>query len=186
MPARAPRSSPSAAAASRWSEDGSLLDDYILSLLDAPRPRVCFLPTASGDADHYVVRFYRRFSPELRGQPRLAVPPRPGHRRRRGRPRRPPALAGSDLRRRRQHASACSAPGVRTGSTRSCAGVAARDRDVRSLGGLAVLVRAGAERVPRRAARRCAGSGCCRTRTACTTTPSRRGARSTTAPSPTA
>jgi dipeptidase E len=43
--------------------DGSLLDDYVLSLTDAPRPRVCFLPTASGDADHYVVRFYRRFSP---------------------------------------------------------------------------------------------------------------------------
>jgi dipeptidase E len=42
--------------------EGSLLDDYVLSLLDAPRPRVCFLPTASGDADHYVVRFYRRFS----------------------------------------------------------------------------------------------------------------------------
>ena len=43
--------------------DGSLLDEYVLSLTDAPRPRVCFLPTASGDADHYVVRFYRRFSP---------------------------------------------------------------------------------------------------------------------------
>ncbi len=43
--------------------DGSLLDDYVLSLTDVPRPRVCFLPTASGDADHYVVRFYRRFSP---------------------------------------------------------------------------------------------------------------------------
>ncbi len=43
--------------------EGSLLDDYVLSLLDSPRPRVCFLPTASGDADHYVVRFYRRFSP---------------------------------------------------------------------------------------------------------------------------
>jgi len=43
--------------------DGSLLDDYVLSLTDAARPRVCFLPTASGDADHYVVRFYRRFSP---------------------------------------------------------------------------------------------------------------------------
>jgi dipeptidase E len=42
--------------------DGSLLDDYVLSLLSAERPRVCFLPTASGDADHYVVRFYRRFS----------------------------------------------------------------------------------------------------------------------------
>jgi len=42
--------------------DGSELDDYALSLADVPRPRVCFLPTASGDADHYVVRFYRRFS----------------------------------------------------------------------------------------------------------------------------
>ena len=42
--------------------DSSLLDDYVLSLTDAERPRVCFLPTASGDADHYVVRFYRRFS----------------------------------------------------------------------------------------------------------------------------
>jgi dipeptidase E len=39
-----------------------LLDDYVLSLTGASRPRVCFLPTASGDADHYVVRFYRRFS----------------------------------------------------------------------------------------------------------------------------
>ncbi len=44
--------------------ESSLLDDYILSLVEAPRPRVCFLPTASGDADHYVVRFYRRFSPD--------------------------------------------------------------------------------------------------------------------------
>jgi dipeptidase E len=56
--------------------DGSLLDDYVLSLAEGGRfgdesqasvsrcgrPRVCFLPTASGDADHYVVRFYRRFS----------------------------------------------------------------------------------------------------------------------------
>ncbi|HXC23041.1 MAG TPA: peptidase E [Solirubrobacteraceae bacterium] len=43
-------------------KDSSLLDDYVLSLLGSGRPRVCFLPTASGDADHYVVRFYRRFS----------------------------------------------------------------------------------------------------------------------------
>jgi dipeptidase E len=42
--------------------DGSLLDDYVLALTQVDRPRVCFLPTASGDADHYVVRFYRRFS----------------------------------------------------------------------------------------------------------------------------
>jgi dipeptidase E len=43
-------------------KDSTLLDDYVLSLAASERPRVCFLPTASGDADHYVVRFYRRFS----------------------------------------------------------------------------------------------------------------------------
>ena len=40
----------------------ALLDDYVLGLTGVARPRVCFLPTASGDADHYVVRFYRAFS----------------------------------------------------------------------------------------------------------------------------
>lgn len=39
-----------------------LLDDYVLSLTDSGRPKVCFLPTASGDADHYIVRFYRHFA----------------------------------------------------------------------------------------------------------------------------
>jgi dipeptidase E len=39
-----------------------LLDDYVLGLCRAPRPKVCFLPSASGDADHYVVRFYRAFA----------------------------------------------------------------------------------------------------------------------------
>jgi peptidase E len=43
-------------------KDSSLLDDYVLSLTGVLRPRVCFLPTASGDADHYIVRFYRRFA----------------------------------------------------------------------------------------------------------------------------
>jgi peptidase E len=38
-----------------------LLDDYVLGLAGRPRPRVCFLPSASGDADHYIVRFYRAF-----------------------------------------------------------------------------------------------------------------------------
>jgi peptidase E len=40
-----------------------LLDEYVLALPSVDRPRVCFLPTASGDADHYVVRFYRHFAP---------------------------------------------------------------------------------------------------------------------------
>jgi dipeptidase E len=39
-----------------------LLDDYVIGLTGMARPRVCFLPTASGDADHYVVRFYRAFA----------------------------------------------------------------------------------------------------------------------------
>ncbi|MEA2496926.1 MAG: dipeptidase [Thermoleophilaceae bacterium] len=39
----------------------TLLDDYVLGLTDSERPKVCFLPTASGDADHYIVRFYRAF-----------------------------------------------------------------------------------------------------------------------------
>jgi dipeptidase E len=39
----------------------ALLDEHALALTGAECPRVCFLPTASGDADHYIVRFYRAF-----------------------------------------------------------------------------------------------------------------------------
>ena len=39
-----------------------LLDEFVLSLARSSRPRVCFLPTASGDADGYIVRFYRAFA----------------------------------------------------------------------------------------------------------------------------
>jgi dipeptidase E len=46
----------------------TLLDDHVLALTGVSRPRVCFLPTASGDADHYVVRFYRAF-PASRCEP---------------------------------------------------------------------------------------------------------------------
>lgn len=42
--------------------DTTALDDFVLGLTGSARPRVCFIPTASGDADHYVVRFYRHFS----------------------------------------------------------------------------------------------------------------------------
>lgn len=35
-----------------------LLDDWLLGLVPTPRPRVCFLPTASGDAEAYVERFH--------------------------------------------------------------------------------------------------------------------------------
>jgi dipeptidase E len=45
-----------------------LLDDYVLGLAPSARPRICFLPSASGDADHYIVRFYRAF-PASRCEP---------------------------------------------------------------------------------------------------------------------
>jgi peptidase E len=43
-----------------------LLDDYVLGLTGEAQPRVCFMPTASGDADHYVVRFYNAFRERAR------------------------------------------------------------------------------------------------------------------------
>jgi peptidase E len=43
--------------------ENPLLDDYVLSLARSPRPRVCYLPTAGGDDDGYIARFYRAFVP---------------------------------------------------------------------------------------------------------------------------
>jgi peptidase E len=46
--------------------DNPLLDDHVLDLAranhDRDRPRVCFLPTASGDAPTYVAQFYAAFA----------------------------------------------------------------------------------------------------------------------------
>ncbi|MBU4214018.1 MAG: peptidase E [Actinobacteria bacterium] len=45
------------------SDDGSsAIDDFILDLTAQSRPRVCFVPTASGDADGYCRRFEAAFS----------------------------------------------------------------------------------------------------------------------------
>lgn len=41
--------------------DNPLLDDFILGLTRRARPRICFVPTASGDSDNYVARFYYAF-----------------------------------------------------------------------------------------------------------------------------
>ena len=41
--------------------DNPLLDDFALSLTGRSRPRICFLPTASGDSKGYVEAFYRAF-----------------------------------------------------------------------------------------------------------------------------
>ena len=45
-----------------FSDDDPLLDDYVLDLTGKERPRVCFIPTASGDAASYVERFYAAFT----------------------------------------------------------------------------------------------------------------------------
>lgn len=43
-------------------EGPSVLDDFLLELTGASRPRVCFIPTASGDADGYSQQFERSFA----------------------------------------------------------------------------------------------------------------------------
>lgn len=38
--------------------ENRLLDDYLLSLSAATVPKICFLPTATGDSSEYLVRYY--------------------------------------------------------------------------------------------------------------------------------
>lgn len=42
--------------------DNPLLDRYILNQATVKRPKICFVPTASGDADGYIQRFYTFFN----------------------------------------------------------------------------------------------------------------------------
>ena len=42
--------------------DNPLLDLYILKQVDKAKPKICFIPTASGDADNYIKRFYDFFN----------------------------------------------------------------------------------------------------------------------------
>jgi dipeptidase E len=42
--------------------DNLALDKYVLDQAGRPRPRVCFLPTASGDAESYCLNFYAAFA----------------------------------------------------------------------------------------------------------------------------
>ena len=40
----------------------STLDRYALSLVDAERPKVCFIPTAGGDDTGYILEFYKAYA----------------------------------------------------------------------------------------------------------------------------
>src|SRR2546427_7581377 len=58
----------------------SLLDAYVLDLSGKPRPRICFVPTASGDSSVYITKFYEAFGDRaaathlgLFGRPRTDV-----------------------------------------------------------------------------------------------------------------
>ncbi|MGM1048337.1 MAG: Type 1 glutamine amidotransferase-like domain-containing protein [Bacillota bacterium] len=42
--------------------DNLLLDEYVLAQSWEKHPKVCFIPTASGDQDNYVERFYKAFN----------------------------------------------------------------------------------------------------------------------------
>jgi peptidase E len=53
--------------------DWRALDDYALELSGADHPHVCFLPTAAGDADSYIVRFYDAFPPQRAAASHLAL-----------------------------------------------------------------------------------------------------------------
>ena len=45
---------------SDWGDSG-FLDDYLLGLTGKPKPKVCFLATASGDSAQYITQFYIHF-----------------------------------------------------------------------------------------------------------------------------
>src|SRR4051794_15955357 len=53
--------------------DNPALDEFVLSLSGAPVPRVCLLPTASGDGEAQIRQFYATFSPRLCEPSHLSV-----------------------------------------------------------------------------------------------------------------
>jgi dipeptidase E len=44
--------------------ENPLLDQYILKQSSKPKPQICFIPTASGDAESYIAKFYAFFDKE--------------------------------------------------------------------------------------------------------------------------
>ena len=147
------------------------LDELVLRARRPPRPRMCLLPTAGGDSEHQIRRFYETFGDRL-CEPshvslfRLGRKPVPLREHLLG--------AGRDLRRRRldgQPAGDLARPGARRDPARR---LARRRRARRSERRLDVLVRVGRHDVVRRAGGRARASASCPDRTRCTTTASPR------------
>ncbi len=120
--------------------ENEALHDYVLGLAPAPEPRICLLPTASGDPQEQISVLPRGDGPaQLRRHLDLALPAR----RDRDRPRRPPARAGHRLRDRRQHGQPDGALARARPRRDPARGAPARDRALRLQRRLDVLVRVG-------------------------------------------
>jgi dipeptidase E len=70
MPSKLPQRQPSrqivAMGGGGWGmePDNPLLDQYIYGLSNKEEPQICFVPTASGDSEQYINRFYQHFVPK--------------------------------------------------------------------------------------------------------------------------
>ena len=51
------------------------LDELVLGLTGTPRPRVCLLPTAGGDSEHQIRRFYETYGDHLCEPSHIEPPP---------------------------------------------------------------------------------------------------------------
>ncbi|RWZ52362.1 peptidase E [Halobacillus fulvus] len=60
--------------------DNPLLDGYILRQVKKERPSICFIPTASGDSDTYITRFYDFFEKQACHAGHLSLFKREGQR----------------------------------------------------------------------------------------------------------
>lgn len=56
-----------------FGRDWEALDDFVMGLTGVAKPKIAFLPTASGDADEYVVRYYNSFIPKPCSPTHLAL-----------------------------------------------------------------------------------------------------------------
>ena len=45
------------------SVEDALLDEYVVTLAASERPRICLIPTASGDPEAQIARFYGAYEP---------------------------------------------------------------------------------------------------------------------------
>jgi dipeptidase E len=45
-----------------FSDEDSSLDDFVLRLAEKARPKICFVPTATGESPSYILRFYAAFT----------------------------------------------------------------------------------------------------------------------------